>query len=202
MTPVRITDLSTVTNGRPDDVLLVSGSWEPRCLGLPKLLKSYSCRNILLTVYDGESSLRQNNIVQMTELLSKIAPIEEIGAKHADPLENVRKTIAFIRGKADDEPRLTIDVSTFTRKHLLQLLQGLDLSGLLKCAQFVHTEPTDFVTSDNEALCEGVSSVQAIETFAGEKTPSRDTVLTVFLGYEGMEKSVGGTEPLSTFVLA
>lgn len=185
MTPVQLEDVPTLIQGQPDDVLLISASWEPRCLGVPELIKKYSCHNVLLTVYDGESSLREANIAKMTPLLSRVAPIKTIEAKHVDPLANVRETIRWLKSNVNGIPRLTFDVSTFTRKHLLQLLQGLDLTGLLGKSQFLHTEPTDFVTSDNDALSEGVSSVRAIETFAGEKTPSRDTVLTLFLGYEG-----------------
>lgn len=83
------------------------------------------------------------------------------------------------------QPRISIDISTFTRKHLLQLLQGLDLAGMLNTCQFFHTEPTDYHTYDDEPIAQGISSIKAIETFAGHNNPSCDSVLVLFLGYEG-----------------
>jgi hypothetical protein len=82
-------------------------------------------------------------------------------------------------------PRLSIDITTFTRKHLLQLLHGLDLQGLLQRCRFFFTESDDYDTRDDEPVAQGITNVRAIETFAGRNQPSRDSLLVLFLGYEG-----------------
>lgn len=181
-----IEQVTTVRAGQPDDLLIVAASWEQRCLGLPQRLSNYKCAHILMTEYDGVSAKRAENIEKLRAIFHNIAPVKVIEATHANPLRNVRETVAFMRGlKLRHTPRITFDVSTFTRKHLLQLLQGLDSAGVLGDCHIYHTEPKDFHTQDNEPIAEGVSSIKAIETFGGEVRPSRDSLLILFLGYEG-----------------
>ncbi len=169
-----------------DDVLILAASWEERCLSVPKRLASYRCEKILMSIYDGPSQLRQKNIEALEEILPKFGELNKLNARHANPLPNVRDTIAKIRelsGKA--QPRISMDISTFTRKHLLQLLQGLDQVGMLNACQLFYTEQEDYHTEDDEPIAQGITSVKAIETFAGHNNPSRDSLLIIFLGYEG-----------------
>jgi hypothetical protein len=184
--PVEITALPTVDPARPDDALILAASWEERCLGSARILGRYSCSQIFMAVYDGPSELRRTHISELHQRLSRVAQITQIDVNRANPLPAVRRVIGLVRDLGQsDIPRLSIDISTFTRKHLLQLLQGLDLEGLLASSQFVYTEPSDYPTQDDEPLGSGVSSVKAIETFGGQNTPSRDSLLLLFLGYEG-----------------
>ena len=183
---LEISQVATVKNSEPDDLLILAASWEQRCLGLPKKMANYQCSHILMTIYDGKSKKREENIRKLRKILPKIGRLSELEAKHTNPIENVRQTIEFIRKlKLKRTPRITLDASSFTRKHLLQLFQGLDLAGLLGDSHIYHTEPQDFHTQDNDAMAEGISSIKAIETFGGEIRPSRDSLLILFLGYEG-----------------
>ena len=178
--------VATVNESERDDLLILAASWEERCLGLPRKLADYTCRHILMSIYDGFSKKREENIKKLREILPTFGRLSELGAKHANPIENVRQTVDFIRSlKLGRMPRITLDASSFTRKHFLQLLQGLDLAGLLENCHIYHTEPQDFHSQDNEPMAEGVSSIKAIETFGGEVRPSRDSLLILFLGYEG-----------------
>jgi hypothetical protein len=193
-----------VDKSHPDDVLIIAASWEQRCLGLPRKMRNDSCRHVLMSIYDGESQKREQNVKQLRELLPKIGEVTELDAKHGSPIENVRKTIEFIRNlRLNRMPRITLDVSSFTRKHLLQLLQGLELAGFLGNCNLYHTEALDYHTQDNDSMSEGVSSVKAIETFGGEIRPSRDSLLILFLGYEGRRAlaSLENLEPNRTIAV-
>lgn len=187
MRPVPVQELSPVDPGQPDEVLILAASWENRCLGLTRRLGKYRCKMVLMTVYDSPSKLRSENIEVLTELLRTThGDLRKLTASHANPLPNVRETIDLIRQVSQDRtPRITFDISTFTRKHLLQLLQGLDLAGMLASCHFYHTEPVDYHTEDDEPISQGISSVKAIETFAGHNNPSLESLLVIFLGYEG-----------------
>jgi len=186
--PARIlaTQIGTIEPDAPDDALILAASWEERCLGVASRLRGYSCNTVILTVYDGPSELRAKHIKQLTELLAPVGNIQRIEALHANPLANVRQTVTLLETLAAKKPpRITMDISTFTRKHLLQLLQGLDLAGMLQRFRIYYTEAADYHTQDDEPISQGISSVRAIETFAGHNTPSRDSLLVLFLGYEG-----------------
>jgi hypothetical protein len=183
---VELSKISTLDSGIPDDVLILAASWEERCLGAARRLKDYSCKKVIMSVYDGPSQLREKHIVELTYLLTPLGQLIKLPALHNNPLPNTRATIDEIkRVSGGRAPRITIDMTTFTRKHLLQLLQGLDMAGLLGNSRFLHTEPVDYDTHDNEAMAEGISEVKAIEAFSGWNTPSRDSILLIFLGYEG-----------------
>ena len=120
------------------------------------------------------------------QLLPTAGKLREIPAKHENPLENVRSVIEHVRKLSQNGvARLTIDISSFTRKHFLQLLLGLDLSGMLESCQYLYTEPKDYHTQVDDPISSGITSVRAIDAFAGRLHSSRDTVLILFLGYEG-----------------
>jgi len=84
-----------------------------------------------------------------------------------------------------NNPQISIDISTYTRKHLLQLLQGLDIVGYLSNCKLFYTEPEDYFTQDNEPYTKGITSIKVIETYEGQNSPSKDKILLLFLGYEG-----------------
>jgi hypothetical protein len=176
----------TVDQSNEDHVLIVSASWEERCLGLARRLGDYRCRAAVLSAYETPSAKRERHIPELLVHLSRVSRgrVHRISASHTNPLQNVRNIIQLVRS-INSQPRLTIDISTFTRKHLLLLLQGLDHARLLANCQFFHTEPADFDTQDDEPISQGISSVKAIETYIGHNQPSRDSLLILFLGYEG-----------------
>jgi hypothetical protein len=184
--PMELEHVGTVEPGRPDDALILAASYEDRCLGLARRLRDYSCARVILTVYDGESERRRRNIKELEQLLCSAGELVKLPAHHDKPLDHVRALVDMIRAcSADREPRLSIDVSTFTKNHLLLLLQGLHLADMLRMCHIYYTEPTDFHTYDNQPLSLGVASVGVVDTFVGAHTPSKETLLVLFLGYEG-----------------
>jgi hypothetical protein len=78
-----------------------------------------------------------------------------------------------------------MDISTYTRRHLLQLLHGLDIAGFLGDCRLFYSEQEDYHTQDNEPLAKGIGRIEAVRTFGGSNRPSRDSLLVLFLGFEG-----------------
>lgn len=184
--PQQINEAPTVKDGEPDDVLILAASWEERCLGLVRRLgKSYACNRIALTVYDGKNKLREKHIEELASRLQLVGDVKKVDALHSNPLVNVREIVDLVNYTVGQrKPRISIDISTFTVRHLLQLLHGLDLAGMLSNAQFFHTEPDEYNLHDGEPIAHGISEVKSIETFSGRHHPSRDSLLVLFLGYE------------------
>jgi hypothetical protein len=168
-----------------DDALLLAASWEERCLGLVRRFRDYHVSQVIVTEYDGPSERRALHLTELRDRLAAVGRVSVIPALHRDPLGNVRDTLALLSTTVGSSPRLSIDITTFTRKHLLQLLHGLDLGGLLQHCRFFFTESDDYDTRDDEPVAQGITDVRAIETFAGCNRPSRDSLLVLFLGYEG-----------------
>jgi hypothetical protein len=183
--PKQVTDVGA-TLQLPDDVLIVAASWEERCVGLLRRLGSYSSTIGVLVVYDGHSERRLRFIREADTLLAGRCEIRHLDTLHSDPIPSVRELVSLIRTRiTSPEPQIAVDITTFTRKHLLQLLQGLDLAGLLPNTRFYYTSPQDYETQDDEPIAQGISGVGVIRTFAGRNRPSHDSLLVLFLGYEG-----------------
>ena len=100
----------------------------------------------------------------MKTMLADIGELKVIPAHHARPIPNVREIIDTVKGATrQDRKRISIDISTFTRKHLLLLLQGLDLNDLLSDCRFFYTEQEDYNTKDDEPISSGLRDVKTIE---------------------------------------
>jgi hypothetical protein len=179
-------DLGMVDRKRSDSALLLAASWEERCLGLVRKFGKYQCGSVLLTVYDGVSDKRAKHLAELRSRLTCCKHLLEIPALHVDPIPNVRKTLTSLRKLGpSSRMRLSIDISTYTRRHLLQLLQGLDLAGMLSDCRFLYSEQDDYHTQDNEPLAKGIGPIEAVKTFGGSNRPSKDSLLVLFLGFEG-----------------
>ena len=184
--PRQIDEVVPVQGSQADHVLLVSASWERRCLGVPQRLSlNYRCEQVLLSSYQRPSELREEMIRQMVPLLERAGPIQRIYAEHDHFLHNVRQILNTIASISfGDTPRITIDVSCFTKKHLLTLVHGLESRRLLSCTQFLFTVRTDYDTTVDEAVSSGVANVELVPSFTGDTSPSLDSVLILFLGFE------------------
>jgi hypothetical protein len=182
----QLTTLRGVVPDEPDDALLLAASFEPRCRGVARALTGYRCKRVLMTVYEPPSARCEDNAAWLGARLPAAGQVVRVPARRDDPAANVAATIELILGCVSGRrPRLTMDVTCFTKRHLLELLHGLDEAGLLQLTQFLHSEPLDFPVHDEEPISEGVRSVQPLEKFGSLAAPAGATVLALFLGYEG-----------------
>jgi len=181
-----VTNIAPVIPSHSDDVLIVAASWEQRCLGILTKLASYRARKVVFIAYDNENPKREANIREMMPILSGIGALKFLRASHDNSLSNVREVVRLIKQWCpSNQPRISWDTTSFTKKHLLQMLNAFDIEGFAHTINLYHTEPIDFPTHDNQPISHGISSVRAIETFTGTHLPSRDVILIVFLGFEG-----------------
>src|SRR5687767_5357362 len=92
--PLEVDSVETWIPGEADDTPVLAASWEERCLGVAsKLSPSYSAQHVLMTVYDGESSLRKRHITKLIETLTSRGEMHEVPARHANPIKNVRELV-------------------------------------------------------------------------------------------------------------
>jgi hypothetical protein len=139
-----------------------------------------------MSIYDTPSEAREQNIKLIEDAIKHRCQLEKVIASRSNPIESIKKIIDITsKSSSLRSPKISIDISSFTRKHLLQLLHGLDMSGLLSSCKFFYTEQSDYNTKDNEPISQGIASISAIETFTGRQRPSLDTLLVIFLGWEG-----------------
>jgi len=187
--PIEVETIETIIKDEPDDVFICSGSPEERCKGsVRKLAPNYKANVVLLLRYaNHESRKREKNIRIMKERLEKVGKIKEIAIDEEKPIPIVREIIQNVEKYAADskKPKISIDISTIIKWHLLILLKALDLNKLLENVRFLYTEPEDYVTDLFQPLSFGIRQIFPIPTYSGNFDFSKDSLLVLILGYEG-----------------
>lgn len=187
--PIKLEKIDTITEGRPDDVIICCGSPEERCKGaIMKLSPNYKSNAVFLLRYtDHESQKRERNIKEMKDRLKSVGEIAEIRIDEEKPLPLIKDIIQNIKKYAADpeKPKITIDISTIIKWHLLILFKALDLKYPQKEVRILYTEPEDYITELFQPLSFGINQIFPIPTYSGNYDFFKDTMLILLLGYEG-----------------
>ena len=85
----------------------------------------------------------------------------------------------------ETEASIVLDISVFTKRHLLIILRWLDDEGYWDRITIVYSEPEDYDVSPFVPLSFGLSCLQQIPGFSACPDLSRPLHLVLFLGYEG-----------------
>lgn len=173
----------------PDGALLLTcSSHEGRCKGLLTRAVGWSPGEVVLFRYDDHNPLRDRNQRWMESAFQTIAPrVTVLPFTEDDPVESLRGNMGKLRGAvARSAGRgVVIDVSVFTKRHLLMTLRWLDDLGLWDGLHVVYSEPDDYLVSDYVPLSFGLASFQQVPGFSACPDLSRPVHLMLFLGCEG-----------------
>jgi len=187
--PTKLEKIETIKRGAPDDVFICCGSPEERCKGtIRKRSPNYEANTVFLLRYTNhESQKREQNVKEMKERLEKVGKIIEIVVDEEKPIPIINDIIQKIEKYATEprKPRITIDISTSIKWHLLILLKALDLKNICEKIRFLYTEPEDYETDLFQPLSFGISKIFPIPTYSGNYDFSKDSLLVLLLGYEG-----------------
>lgn len=187
--PIKLEKIDTIIESSPDDVFICCGSPEERCKGtIMKLSSNYKANVVFLLRYtDHESKRREENIKEMKERLKNVGEIVEVFVDEDKPLPLLTNIIQNIERYASEpgKPRITIDISTIIKWHLLILFKALDLKYPQKELRILYTEPKDYITDLFQPLSFGINRIFPIPTYSGDYDFSKDSLLVLLLGYEG-----------------
>lgn len=187
--PLECKAIETIAKNKPDDVFICCGSPEERCKGITqKLAPNYEAKLVLFLRYtDHESKKRENNIKEMKERLKNVGEIREIILDEEKPIPVIKDLVQEIEKNVgtSKNPRITIDISTIIKWHILILLKALDIKGRTNCIRFLYTEPEDYMTDLFQPLSFGIRNIFPIPTYSGNFDFSKNSLLVLILGYEG-----------------
>lgn len=177
------------TEHLPDGALLVTcSSHEDRCKGLLTRAEGWSPGEVVLFHYDDEDPERDENQRWMeTAFRMAGAPLTVLPFMEADAVESLRGNMEKLRAAVERsaDRGVVIDISVFTKRHLLMTLRWLDDLGLWDGLHVVYSEPGDYLVSDHVPLSFGLASFQQVPGFSACPDLSRPVHLMLFLGYEG-----------------
>ncbi len=177
---------STVTD-EPDNVFICCCSPEERCKGAILKFRNYKANNVFLIRYNGCNEKKKQNYAEMKNLLKRVGEIEEIVINEQNPIPVLMDLMTKIESACPKSGRkkITLDISTMIKWHILLFLKYLELKDLLKHVRILYTEPLDYETNLFNPLSFGIKKIFPIPLFSGEHDFSNESMLIIILGYEG-----------------
>ena len=172
----------------PDGGLLIAcSSHEPRCRGALEL-GAWKPEKAVVFHYDDPNPKRDVNHAEMLDMLDT-AGVEHhtVEFTEVDAVQGLRENMAMLREMASSflHQQIVFDMSVFTKRHLLMMLQWLDDKDLWDVLTVVYSEPGDYDVDDFLPLSFGLTSFQQVPGFSACPNVSRPLHLVIFLGYEG-----------------
>jgi hypothetical protein len=169
-------------------IILTCSSHEERCRGLVSRIDTWHPIDAIIFHYDDSNPKREENHRKMVKDLHKIGKeptVLKFTEKNA--VKSLNENMASIRRVLANstEVCIVLDISVFTKRHLLIILRWLDDEGYWDRITIVYSEPEDYDVSSFVPLSFGLSCLQQIPGFSACPDLSRPIHLVLFLGYEG-----------------
>jgi hypothetical protein len=128
--------INNINDSKPDDILITATSFEPRCLGVCKLIsKAYKAKLCFIAHFKSNSSgmgenSRKSNTATMKEILNEVDLCRNPRLKLISPYDPFQLWDKFYnesskRNIALNNSNISIDISCFTKIQLMFLLRNL-----------------------------------------------------------------------------
>lgn len=168
-------------------VFLTCATEEDRCCGILERVGGWRPNQTVVCTYSGYNSRRDENLTRMRDRLSSLSldfKISEYSEQESTCcLRQQIETLSPL--VAERHLPLVIDISVFTKRHLLMLWRWLEDIAAWDRVSIVYSEPEDYIVSDFIPLTFGLESLQQIPGYPGVANCSRPVHLVLLLGYEG-----------------
>ena len=170
-----------------DGVLLGCSSHEDRCLGIVQKWGDWRPKQAVVFHYDDPNPRREENHKLLNETLGTACRVVEVPFTEMSAVASFhkqRETLSQIIAESTGCP-LVVDISVFTKRHLLMLLRWLDDCNCWPRLWILYTEPEEYEIEGHLPLSFGVSCIEQVPGFSASPDPSRPLHAAMFLGYEG-----------------
>lgn len=186
--PIEIDQLNRINEYGPDDLFICCAGFEDRCIqAVSKMGMGFRTRfSIIFAVEDPFYKQHvETNLFKLQAELGKrtsegvfVVRCQRDGPTEA--INQLRSVWNRCKPKDPDEPCITIDISSFTKIYLLELLHFLVAEQNMGIPRLLHTTQTYAPTR----LTRGVEQITTVPNFFGNMSMDKDTLLIIFLGFE------------------
>jgi hypothetical protein len=169
-------------------LLLTCSSHEARCEGFVSRMAGWKPTGAVIFHYDDVNPKREIHHKAMVDFLDA-ASISAVTLQFSESnavmslRDNMNKLKEILASRKNDA--IVLDISVFTKRHLLMILRWLDDEGYWDKLCVIYTAPEDYDVSQFIPLSFGIASFQQIPGFSACPDLSRPVHLVLFLGYEG-----------------
>jgi hypothetical protein len=185
----KVTEISAI-NKKPDDLFITCASFEDRCLASAQRLTKESCDTIVLYKFTEPNTKREMLVEQMRHYLQakKAKQLIQINVDHSKTSIGVLEFhhLCQANNLLSKNLNVTIDITTFTKSLLLELLFYANTFLNIDSFRLIYTVPKEYAHPEEGELSLGIKSCNVLPSFWGGWSPIKDDLLTIFLGYEEM----------------
>jgi hypothetical protein len=167
------------------DLFICNSGYEARTYGFLKSSKKHlkAKRAIVFIYHPKESNLYIKNLKNLAIVKEHLSSIsDKIEIIEIDPINpwSFRQTMKELlkKHKINSNNKILVDITSFTRVFLYELIYGLYKSGSF--FSFAYTEPQDYA----KILPSGVNRIIITPSFMGKPRPNIKAFLLLFFGWE------------------
>lgn len=187
----KIQEIYPIREDSPDDFFITCGSFEERFLGVPKKLKGDFPKKFILFRFTEPKEKREELIRHMEETLtinSYKESYHQICVNHGKSLESILKFHGLFNAKKlhPKDLFITVDISTFTKDLLLNLMLYLVNFLQIKKLRLLYTIPGRYASPQEGWLSFGIKSIHIPPMCWNAWSPLKDNLLIIILGFEEM----------------
>jgi hypothetical protein len=186
--PVEVERLSRLNEYGPDDLFICCASFEDRCLSSTlRMSADFRTRFVTIFVIEEPPYKKQidSNLFRLQSALAKKTAegIFVISCQRENPIDGIsqlKNIWAQCKPRNIEEPFVTLDISSFPKIYLLELLYYLVIELNLGVPRILHTTQT----YSPGKLTRGVEQITTMPNFYGSPSLEKQTALVLFLGFE------------------
>src|ERR1044072_8377273 len=119
--------IRTHRTSQADDVFICSASFEERCLGTCRMFDGYLFGRGFIFVNDQPAGNKESHLEEIRNTAEGIGNCEVISYSESDPAASIGLFTRQLQElNLDSNSVITLDITTFNKRHLLMLLNELD----------------------------------------------------------------------------
>lgn len=186
-----VKEIYSIRKNSPDNLFITCGSFEERFLGVPKRIKERIFNKLIMFKFTERNPRREELINQMEKIL-RVKKIKnnyrKIFVEHGKDLEGILKFHALVKENNLNSKNLyiTVDITTFTKNLLLNLILYLFNFLSIKKLRLLYTIPRRYASPQEGWLSFGIKSIHIPPMCWNEWSPLKDNLLIIILGFEEM----------------
>lgn len=183
---MKIVSINSLSDDIDDvyNVLILSSSFESRCMTISKELKDYHFRKIIIIENEKGSELITNNGAEIAGTFNDSTLLK---TDFDDQLKFAHQLVNEIAEIQDETLNILIDITTFTHETLLVCLKTLYCNSMVNSITCLYLNASEYCKNkpiEQKWLSKGAKGVHPVFRYSGMLYPSLKTHLVVIVGYE------------------
>lgn len=187
MIPSTLESLNDSLGERAIDALICCASFEERCKTIPENIALSMVKHAWIAFNRNFKTSTVKNLETIKQRFEDKHTLMEFDTSNplltADCIEDKLKQLSALR-----QPRVVVDITSFTRESLLILLKYLnERKNAWQSLEFIYIRASEYSVgehSDNKWLSRGNQEIRSILGYPGTIVPSRKNHLVVLVGFE------------------